>query len=95
MKVNSRHLVQTLLLVVSFLSILGFTLLLQPPVSAQAASQIAPRIEQIGEDQGDVPPSYRLVISNSENIVFVYCLQNYAPKFGYLRNVEALQCEPM
>ena len=94
MKVNSRRLVQSLLLVVSFLSVLGFTLIFQLPVSAQAASQVAPRIEQIGDDQGDVPPSYRLVISNSENIVFVSCPENYAPKLGYLRNVEALQCEP-
>jgi hypothetical protein len=95
MKFNSRRIVQSLLLVISFLSILGCTLFFQPPASAQVVPRVAPRIEQIGADEGDVPPSYRLVISDSENIVYVYCPRNYAPKLGYLRNVEALQCEPM
>jgi hypothetical protein len=95
MRFNSHRIVQAVLLSIAFLSVLSFTLFFQLPVSAQSASQIAPQIEQIGEGQGDVPPAYRLVISDSENIVYVYCPENYAPKLDYLRNVKALQCEPM
>jgi len=95
MRFNPYRIVQAVLLSIAFLSVLSFVFLFQLPVSAQASSQFAPRIEQIGEDGGDVPPSYRLIISDSENIVYVYCPRNYAPKLGYLRNVEAVQCEPM
>ncbi|NJM86101.1 MAG: hypothetical protein HC769_04335 [Cyanobacteria bacterium CRU_2_1] len=54
---------------------------------------IAPHIEVIAGDS-IVPSSYRLVIDNPENIVFVYCPANHAPQMGYLRDVEAIRCEP-
>lgn len=49
-----------------------------------------PRIELIG--QGGTA-SYRLIIDRPENIIFVTCPANYTPKLGYLRNIEAIQCE--
>lgn len=52
-----------------------------------------PQINIIGEQEKT--RSYNLNVSNSGDILFVSCPQNYAPKLGYLRNVEALQCVPV
>jgi hypothetical protein len=37
--------------------------------------------------------SYRFTINRPEDLVYLQCPENYAPKFGYIRNVEAIQCE--
>lgn len=96
MKLNVRSTFRVVLLVSALVLVLSLSVLLQSPVFAQVSSQIIPRIETIQGNQPNVPnvpPSYRLVISRPQDIVFVSCPSNYAPKLGYLRNVEAIQCE--
>lgn len=51
----------------------------------------APQVSLIGE--AEKSRSYNLTVSGSDDILFVRCPQSYEPKLGYLRNVEALQCE--
>jgi hypothetical protein len=68
------------------------TLISEMTVVSQAASA-PPEVELIGGDGSTA--SYRMTINNPGDIVFVYCPENYAPQLGYLRNVEALQCEPL
>jgi hypothetical protein len=94
MKLNAHSAFRVVLLVSAFVLAISLTVLFQSPVSAQVSRQTIPRIETIRGNQGNVPPSYRLVISRPQDIVFVSCPSNYAPKLGYLRNVEAIQCEP-
>jgi hypothetical protein len=93
MKLNARSTFRVILLVSAFVLVVSVTVLFQSPISAQVSRQIIPRIETIRGNQPNVPPSYRLVISRPQDIVFVSCPSNYAPKLGYLRNVEAIQCE--
>ncbi|GAB4382453.1 MAG: hypothetical protein Kow00121_42740 [Elainellaceae cyanobacterium] len=52
-----------------------------------------PRIEVI-EGSEEIPPSYRLVISQSQDNVYVFCPTNFEPELNYLRNVKAIQCKP-
>ena len=93
MKLNARSTFRVVLLVSAFMLAVSLTVLFQSPISAQVSRQIIPRIETIRGNQPNVPASYRLVISRPQDIVFVSCPSNYAPKLGYLRNVEAIQCE--
>ncbi len=79
------------LLLISFLLAASLSLLPKLPAIAQFA-QVIPRIDVI-QGQKNTPPSYRLIVSRPQDIVFVSCPRNYAPKLGYLRNVEAIQCE--
>jgi hypothetical protein len=51
----------------------------------------APQVSLIGKQEKT--RSYNLTISGKNDILFVRCPQNSQPKLGYLRNVEALQCE--
>jgi hypothetical protein len=37
--------------------------------------------------------SYRFTINRSQDLVYLQCPENHAPKFGYIRNVEAIRCE--
>ncbi|NJR49813.1 MAG: hypothetical protein HC780_09865 [Leptolyngbyaceae cyanobacterium CSU_1_3] len=74
--------------------VLVLAIVFQLPVVAQYNPQIIPRIETIAGKQKNVPPSYQLTISRPQDIVFVSCPGRYAPKLGYLRNVQAIQCEP-
>jgi hypothetical protein len=67
------------------------TLISEMTLISQAASA-PPAIEAIGGDASSA--SYRMTINNPSDIVYVYCPENYAPKLSYLRNVEAIQCEP-
>lgn len=93
MKLNARSTFRVVLLVSAFVLVVSLTVLFQSPVAAQFFPQIIPRIETIRGNQPNVPPSYRLVISRPQDIVFVSCPSNYAPKLGNLRNVKAIQCE--
>ena len=93
MKLNVHFKFRTVLLVSAFVIGISLAVLLDLPVFAKVVSQITPRIETIGGNDPTVPPSYRLVINRSQDIVFVTCPSNYAPKLGYLRNVEAIQCK--
>jgi hypothetical protein len=79
----------------TILAILGLLLLPRLTAIAQVYPQIIPRIETISSEQEDALPSYRLVISRPQDLLFVYCPENHAPKLGYVRNVEAIQCEPI
>ncbi len=50
-------------------------------------------IEIIESAWGDFPSSYRLVISQPQNIVYVACPTDFAPELNYIRNIEAIQCK--
>ncbi|MEP1079179.1 hypothetical protein NDI52_27600 [Leptolyngbya sp. PL-A3] len=60
---------------------------------AQVSPQVIPRIEVIESSEG-IPLSYRLVISRSQDNVYVFCPTNFEPELNYLRNVEVIQCKP-
>lgn len=92
MKLNVHFRFRAVLLASVFLIGIGLTVLFDWPVFAQV-SRLTPRIETIKGNDPTVPSSFRLVISQPQDIVFVNCPRNYAPKLGYLRNVEAIQCE--
>jgi hypothetical protein len=59
----------------------------------QCSSQVIPRIEVI-ESSEEISPSYRLVISRSQDIVYVFCPTGFEPQLDYLRNMKAIQCQP-
>jgi hypothetical protein len=63
------------------------------PSLAQVSPQVIPRIEVIESSEG-IPPSYHLVISQSQNNVYVFCPTNFEPELNYLRDVKAIQCKP-
>ncbi|NJO43052.1 MAG: hypothetical protein HC865_21195 [Cyanobacteria bacterium RU_5_0] len=63
------------------------------PSLAQVSSQVIPRIEVI-ESAERIPPSYRLVISRSQDNVYVFCPTDFEPQLDYLQNVKAIQCKP-
>ncbi|MBE9110734.1 hypothetical protein IQ273_15060 [Nodosilinea sp. LEGE 07298] len=72
----------------------GVLLLFNFPSLAQVTSQVIPRIEVIEGVEGfeGIPPSYRLVISRSQDNVYVFCPTGFEPQLDYLRGVEAIQC---
>uniref|UniRef100_A0A832H6L1 Uncharacterized protein n=1 Tax=Oscillatoriales cyanobacterium SpSt-402 TaxID=2282168 RepID=A0A832H6L1_9CYAN len=47
--------------------------------------------KQEQDDEG-IPSAYRLVISQSQDIVYAFCPTNFEPELNYLRNVKAIQC---
>ncbi|MBW4542057.1 MAG: hypothetical protein KME43_23375 [Myxacorys chilensis ATA2-1-KO14] len=94
MKYSIRLNFKIVSLVGAFVLMLVLTMLFQLPGMAQYNPQIIPRIETITGNPKNFPPSYRLTISRPQDIVFVSCPSNHAPKLGYLRNAEAIQCEP-
>lgn len=71
----------------------GVLLLFNFPSLAQVSSQVIPRIEVI-EGFEEIPPSYRLIISRSQDIVYVSCPTGFEPQLDYLRNMKAIQCQP-
>ncbi|HEY9844998.1 MAG TPA: hypothetical protein V6D03_02275 [Candidatus Caenarcaniphilales bacterium] len=71
----------------------GVLLLFNFPSLAQVSSQVIPRIEVIEGSEG-IPPSYRLVISRSQDNVYVFCPTGFESRLNYLRNVKAIQCKP-
>jgi hypothetical protein len=73
--------------IVAFLSQRAIAHLSQAPEPLAQSSQL----EFIGAQENS--RSYRLRLDRPEDIVFVYCPENYAPKLGLLRDVEAIQCE--
>ncbi|WP_204150387.1 hypothetical protein [Leptolyngbya sp. CCY15150] len=72
---------------------LGILLLFNFPSLAQVHPNIIPRIETI-EGSENLPPAYRLIISQPQDNVYVFCPSNFEPELTYLRNVETLQCKP-
>jgi hypothetical protein len=89
-----KRYIRLALYLATVLAILGSLLLFSFSAIAQVYSQVIPRIETIPSER-DAPPSYRLVISRPEDLLFIYCPKDHAPKLGYVRNVEAIQCEPI
>ncbi|KAM3108223.1 hypothetical protein [Phormidesmis sp. 146-33] len=89
--VNSTKLLMPVSLVISTV---GLTAIFQRPIAAQFNPQIVPRVDMINGQQNDSPPSYRLTVSRPQDIVFITCPERYVPKLTYLRNVEAIQCQP-
>ena len=71
----------------------GVLLLFKLPSLAQVSSQVIPRIEVLEGSEG-IPPSYHLVISQSQDNVYVFCPTGFEPQLDYLRNVKAIQCKP-
>lgn len=97
-----KNVAENILLLV-FLSVVSFGVAIafansvnQPAIASvePAAQQTAqaPAITLIGEI--DSRRSYRLTMSRLEDLVYLQCPANYEPKFGYVRNVEAIRCEP-
>jgi hypothetical protein len=64
------------------------------PSLAQVSSEVIPRIEII-ESQSGVPPAYRLVISQPQDNVYVFCPSDFEPELNYRRNVKAIECKPL
>ena len=90
----NRKLLSTKIKTTTTIAILfGVLLLFNFPSLAQVSSQVIPRIEVIEISEG-IPPSYRLVISRSQDNVYVFCPTNFEPELNYLRNVKAIRCKP-
>lgn len=92
MRQRFRAVGRVLLLTSGSLLALGVVIGSQSFLTAQTI-QAMPQIEVIGEPATGAA-SYRLTITQPEDIVFVTCPENYAPTLSYLRNVEAIRCEP-
>lgn len=80
-------------LIASATIFLGIFLLLNFPSLAQVYPTVIPRIEII-ESSENIPPAYRLIISQPQDNVYVFCPSDFAPKLAYLQNVESIQCKP-
>jgi hypothetical protein len=91
-KILSTKITTTIAITILF----GVLLLFNFPSLAQVSSQVVPRIEVIKGSEGSegIPPSYRLVISRSQDNVYVFCPTDFEPQLDYLRNVKAIQCKP-
>ncbi|MFQ4138511.1 hypothetical protein PGN35_019550 [Nodosilinea sp. PGN35] len=88
----NRKILSTKITTITTIAILfGVLLLFNFPSLAQVSSQVIPRIEVIEGVEG-ISPSYRLVISRSQDIVYVSCPADFEPQLGYLQDVEAIQC---
>jgi hypothetical protein len=80
-------------IIITIITILfGILLPFNSPSLAQVSSQVIPRIEVIESAEG-IPPSYRLVVSRSQDNVYVFCPTDFEPQLNYLRNVKAIQCQ--
>jgi hypothetical protein len=79
--------------IISATILLSLLLLFSVPSLAQVSPQVIPRIEVIESSEG-IPPAYRLVISRSQDNVYVFCPTDFEPQLDYLRNVKAIQCKP-
>lgn len=90
----NRKILSTTIITAITITILSAVLLpFNSPFFAQVSPQVIPRIEVIEDSEG-IPPSYRLVISRSQDDVYVFCPTNFEPELNYLRNVKAIQCKP-
>lgn len=72
--------------------LLSLFLLFSFPALAQVYSLPIPRIEAIKGSEG-VPPAYRLIISQPENMVYVFCPSNFEAELDYVRNVKTIRCQ--
>jgi hypothetical protein len=96
--IAKRLLLSVILSVVSFgIAIALFHGFTSQPASAAnmqtttKQSTQAPTVTLIGEVESN--RSYRLTIDRPEDLLYVQCPENYAPTFGYVRNVDAIRCE--
>ena len=87
-KILSTKITTTIAITILF----GVLLLFNVPSLAQVTSQVIPRIEVI-EGSEEIPPNYRLVISQSQDIIYVFCPTGFEPQLNYLRNVKAIRCQ--
>jgi hypothetical protein len=91
-KILSTSIITTITIAITIL----FSILL--PLDSQSLTQVnpqvIPRVEVIESSEG-IPPSYRLVISRPQDNVYVFCPADFEPQLNYLRNAEAIQCEPL
>ena len=90
-KILSTTIITAITITITILS--AVMLPFNSPSFAQVSPQVIPRIEAIEDSEG-VPPSYRLVISRSQDDVYVFCPTNFEPELNYLRNVKVIQCKP-
>jgi hypothetical protein len=90
-KILSTTIITAITITITILS--GVLLPFNSPSFAQVSPQVIPRIEAIEGSEG-IPPSYRLVISRSQDNVYVFCPTNFEPELNYMRNVKAIQCKP-
>ena len=86
-KILSATILTVITITITVLS--GVLLSFNSPSFAQVSPQVIPKIEVIEGSEG-IPPSYRLVISRSEDNVYVFCPTNFEPELNYLRNVKAI-----
>jgi hypothetical protein len=96
-----RKIVRKMMFTVSGVMCLGIAIALFYSAITQPA--VASSIE-IAQQQTDSPSvkliggaganrSYRFTINRLQDLVYLHCPENYAPKFGYIRNLEAIRCE--
>ncbi|MEP0914495.1 hypothetical protein NDI45_26695 [Leptolyngbya sp. GB1-A1] len=84
---------QRFLLVISATITLSVLLLFGSPSLAQVNPEPISRIEIVRGSSEDIPPVYRLVIGQPQQMVYVSCPTDFAPELSYVRNVEAIQCK--
>jgi hypothetical protein len=80
-------------LIISATILLSVLLLFSFPSLAKVNSQPIPRIEIIESSSAEIPPAYRLIISQLENTVYVFCPTGFEPELSYVRNVKAIRCQ--
>ncbi len=90
---NQKILSTTIITAIAITILFGVLLPFNFPSLAQVSPQVIPRIEAIEGSEG-ILPSYRLVISRSQDNVYVFCPTNFEPQLNYLQNVKAIQCKP-
>ncbi len=99
-----KNVAKNILLLV-FLSVVSFGVaiaLFPNSVNQPAIASVEPAAQQTAQVPvvtfvGEIDPrrSYQLTMSRPEDLVYLQCPANYEPKFGYVRNVEAIRCEPL
>ncbi|MEG5053255.1 MULTISPECIES: hypothetical protein [unclassified Microcoleus] len=90
-KILSTTIITAITITITILS--AVLLPFNSPSFAQVSPQVIPRIEVIEDSEG-IPPSYRLVISRTQDDVYVFCPTNFEPELNYLRNVKGIKCKP-
>jgi hypothetical protein len=88
--INSRRFLTILSATILFTILTLFSF----PSLAQVNSEVIPRIEII-ESQEGVPPAYRLVISQPQDNVYVFCPSDFEPELSYRSNVKTIECKPL
>jgi hypothetical protein len=92
---NRKILSATIMTAITIAIAILFNVLLpfSSPSLAQVSPQVIPKVETIESPEG-IPPSYRLIISRSQDNVYVFCPTDFEPQLNYVRNVKTIQCQP-